>query len=253
MRRALTSTVGLLFVAALAGAELPDAARERKALEHYRAGQSALLSERLEQAELEFREATRLDPLLAAAHYGLGQVHMAQKRYPEAVRAYRACRDAFEKEAATTALDAVASEKRLDDQIRAIRDNITALQSGRISTVNTTSSIQRLTDQVSDLESRRHRSPGSVPQTPPGVSLALGSAYFRNQQTADAEREYKAALAVSPGLGEAHNNVAVVYMLTGRLEAAAQEVALAEKAGFKVPPGLKQDIERRRASAGAVP
>lgn len=167
------------------------------------------------------------------------------------LRAYLACRDAFEKEAATNALDAVAADKRLDDQIRALRDNIAALQSGRVSTVNTNSSIQRLTDQVGDLEGRRHRSRGSVPPTPPGVSLALGSAYFRNQQLADAEREYKAALEVSPNLGEAHNNLGVVYMLTERLGAAAQEVALAEKAGFKVPPALKQDIEKGCAAQGA--
>lgn len=253
MRRTVTLAVGLFVVAAPAGAELPDAAREKKAMEHYRAGQSAFLAERLERAEQEFGEAARLDPLLAAAHCGLGQVLMVEKRYPEAVRAYLACRDAFEKDAATTALEAVAADRRLDDQIRAIRDNITALQSGRVSTINTQSSIQRLSDQVGDLEGRRHRSRGSVPPTPPGMSLALGSAYFRNQQLADAEREYKAALEVSPSLGEAHNNLGVVYMLTGRLDAAAREVALAEKAGFKVAPGLKQDLERRRTSGGAVP
>ena len=42
-------------------------------------------------------------------------------------------------------------------------------------------------------------------------------------------------------------------MLTRRFDAAAQEVALAEKAGFKVPPGLKQDLERRRAATAPKP
>jgi hypothetical protein len=35
-------------------------------------------------------------------------------------------------------------------------------------------------------------------------------------------------------------------MLTGRLDDADREVALAEKAGLKVPQGLKDDIQKRR-------
>ena len=35
-------------------------------------------------------------------------------------------------------------------------------------------------------------------------------------------------------------------MLTGRLDEADSEVALAEKAGVKVPQGLKDDIQKRR-------
>jgi hypothetical protein len=46
-------------------------------------------------------------------------------------------------------------------------------------------------------------------------------------------------------MGEAHNNVAVVYMLTGRLDEAKAEVKLAEKAGFKVNPKFKEDLEQR--------
>ena len=36
-------------------------------------------------------------------------------------------------------------------------------------------------------------------------------------------------------------------MLTGRLDEAEQAVARAEKAGFRVNPKLKQDIEARKA------
>ena len=46
--------------------------------------------------------------------------------------------------------------------------------------------------------------------------MTLGSAYFRTDAMADAEREYRAALAVDPKLGEAHSNPAVVCLLTGR-------------------------------------
>src|SRR5262249_9108020 len=84
---------------------------------------------------------------------------------------------------------------------------------------------------------------------PAFVSVALGSAYFRAERFADAEREYKAAISADPTAGEAHNNLAVVYMLTGRLDDSAKELALAEKAGFKVNPQFKKDLEDKRKSA----
>jgi Flp pilus assembly protein TadD len=73
----------------------------------------------------------------------------------------------------------------------------------------------------------------------------LGSAYFRLQQWAEAEREYKAAIATDPKSGEAYNNLAVVYLQTGRFKEADDAVKSAEKAGFNVHPQLKQDIKAK--------
>ena len=81
---------------------------------------------------------------------------------------------------------------------------------------------------------------------PAFVSVALGSAYFRAERFADAEREYKAAIDADPRAGEAHNNLAVVYMLTGRIDESWKEIALAEKVGFKVNPQFKKDLEDKR-------
>ena len=80
---------------------------------------------------------------------------------------------------------------------------------------------------------------------PAFVYVALGSAYFRTGQMADAEREYKAAIAADPKSGEALNNLAVVYLQTGRYKEADEAVKSAEKAGYKVHPQLKQDIKAK--------
>jgi Tfp pilus assembly protein PilF len=82
---------------------------------------------------------------------------------------------------------------------------------------------------------------------PAWISLALGSAYFRAGKLADAEQEYKAAIAADPGTGEAHSNLAVVYLETGRYDEAEKAVKAAEKAGFRVNPQLKQDIKDRQS------
>ena len=46
---------------------------------------------------------------------------------------------------------------------------------------------------------------------------------------------------------EAHNNLAVVLMLTGRLEEAEREMKTAEKAGFRVSPQFKEDLKKAMA------
>jgi hypothetical protein len=54
---------------------------------------------------------------------------------------------------------------------------------------------------------------------------------------------------VNPKYGEAHNNIAVIYMQTGRLAAAEQEVKLAEKNGFRVNPQFKTDLKDRQKAS----
>lgn len=246
MKHAALALMLLGLFVSIVRARDDDERRRHEALQHFRAGQQAMNAESWDVAEREFLRAVKLDPLLDAAFYGLGQVYMATKRYPAAVKSYVRCRDAFQQGAAINLTDRLAAERRLEDQIKIIRESKEALQSGRIRTANTAASIDRLEDHIRDLERRRHRSPGGLPPTPPVISLALGSAYFRAAAFEDAEREYLAALEVDPKLGEAHNNLAVVYMLSGRLEEAETEIKLAEKSGFRVNPGLKDDLGRRK-------
>jgi Tfp pilus assembly protein PilF len=247
----------LLFCVAF-GASSALAARpsdpRQQALEHYKAGQSALYSERFDEAVQEFRKAISLDPLLVLAHYGLGQAHMALKDYSAAVRAYIGCRKSFHDEQASSLLNAKEWEKRLDDQISAVEDRINLLSSGHVQTGSsggstTAATVQKLQEQRDTMRSQRQRSGSQAEPTPPWISVALGSAYFRTNAMADAEREFKAALEVDSKVGEAHNNLAVVYLLTKRADEAASEVELAERAGFKVPDGLKRDISQLRAAA----
>ena len=84
-----------------------------------------------------------------------------------------------------------------------------------------------------------------VATTPPGVFLALGSAYLRAGQLPEAEREYRAALHGNPRMGEAHNNLAYLYMVSGRLQEAERELAQAEKKGFKVHPDFKNELKSK--------
>jgi len=52
---------------------------------------------------------------------------------------------------------------------------------------------------------------------------------------------------VNSKLGEAHNNLAVLYMQTGRKAEAEEAVKAAERARFRVHPQLKEDIRKMTA------
>jgi len=88
----------------------------------------------------------------------------------------------------------------------------------------------------------------SASWVPPGVTMALGSAYFQAGALAEAEQEFLAVLRQDPSSGDAENNLAVLYTSMGRLDDAEAAVQRAEKTGLKVSPRLRDEIRRRRAS-----
>jgi len=45
---------------------------------------------------------------------------------------------------------------------------------------------------------------------------------------------------------DVHNNLAVVYTLTGRLDEAEEALKRAERAGVPVSPRLREEIRKRR-------
>lgn len=231
-----------------AAAQIVDELSRRQALERYQAGHELLIAERYEQAAAEFTAAIALDPLLALAHYGLGQSNMALKRYAAAIQAFLGCRDAYARIAAMRQTNAHESERRLDDEIIIMRESLIAARTGKIKGAGENSVVaMQIEKRLTDLETmRRNRDRTDRFDTPAEVSLALGSAYYRNAQAADAEREWLEAVRVNSNLGEAHNNLAVLYMMTGRKKQAEDAVKAAERARFRVHPQLKADIGKMK-------
>ena len=86
------------------------------------------------------------------------------------------------------------------------------------------------------------------PEPPAEISLALAGAWFRQGNVEEAEKENRNALKGRPDYGQAHNNLAVIYMMTGRFPEAREAVEKAEKSGFAVNPKLKEELERRAAA-----
>jgi len=234
----------LLTTAGTSASQVVDEISRRQAVERYRAGQEHMAAERYEQAVAEFTTATELDPLLTLAHYGLGQANMALKRYASAIQAFIGSRDAYTRIAALRQTNASEGNRRMDDEIDELRQSVNRVRTGQIKGA-TESTAMQLEKRLDDLERlRRERVRGEVTPIPAEVSLALGSAYYRNGQVPDAEREWLAAVRVNSNLGEAHNNLAVLYLTGGRKKEAENAVQAAERARFRVHPQLKADIRR---------
>ena len=238
----------VVFATASASAQAVDEINHRQAIERYRAGQELMTSERYEQAAAEFSAAIQLDPLLTLAHYGLGQASMALKRYASAVQAYAACRDAYVKLGAMRQSNAMDIDRRLDDEIRDLEDSLNAARTGKIKgTQDNGAVVLGIEKRLDDLKRmRQDRGRGERSPVPAEVSLALGSAHYRNGQAQDAEREWTEAVRVNSRLGEAHNNLAVLYLVSGRKKEAEEAVKSAERARFRVNPQLKADIQKMK-------
>ena len=73
----------------------------------------------------------------------------------------------------------------------------------------------QLQDRLRVLEGARMRGKENVVTVPAGLMLGLGSAHFRSGQRAEAQAAFQEAVKIDPKLGPAHNNLAVMYMLTG--------------------------------------
>jgi Flp pilus assembly protein TadD len=234
----------LIVVPAAAQAPVRD---HVEAIRHLRLGQEEMRAEHWDKAESEFKSAIKLEPTLEMAHYGLGQVYMATKRYPAAVAAHLACRAAWKANTSASASNDLAAQRQLDDQIQALEEERTLLATGRVKSMLSGGPAD-LDRRIAELRMRRFHGDSGVPVTPTWISVALGGAYFRSGALPEAEQQYREALKVDSKLGEAHNNLAVISMLTGRYEDAEAEIAAAERAGIHVNPQFKTDLKKAEAT-----
>jgi tetratricopeptide (TPR) repeat protein len=221
-----------------------------RANQHYRNGWDLLRNEAFEEAVAEFTKTIEIDNRYAHAYYGLGKAHMALKQYVLAAQSYERCRSLYEQATTERTNAQYDANERRREQLLVLRDMVRSFRqmSAQQQSSGSQAAMRDLEQQMRQLEAEMQR--GSFVdirvRIPAFVSLALGSAYFRSNRMDDAERMYREAIDSKPDYGEAHNNLAVVCLLSGRLDDAEKHVKLAEKAKFRVAQGLKDDIKAAR-------
>jgi Tfp pilus assembly protein PilF len=230
-----------------------------EARSRFEAAQEPLLAARWAEAEPPLAEALSLDPGHALAHYALGQAQIGLGRPSEAADSFRRSREAFRCLATADPERRARLERERADEIRSLRDTLRAFAGRRMHERRIDGQeannrqpppteggdmrvVQELEKRLEELERARR---GADP-APPGVTLALGTALVQAGRLREAEPELRAAVAAEPKSGDAHNNLAVVLMLTNRLDEAESEARLARKCGVPVNPRLFEEIRRRR-------
>ena len=220
-----------------------------RAMTPYRLGFESLRSESWEEAAKLFQDAIDVDPTFEMAHYMLGRAEMYRKNYQKALAAMVRAQGLYQRQAGRQFTSAQDAQRYRRDAMMEIDEAIRLLQSGR-QTPQSSEQIRQLNErkrQITQIVDRGNNITLEL-AVPAYVSLSIGSAYFRTGNLAEAEKAYLAAVASDPKTGEAHSNLAVVYMETGRLNEAEQSVKAAERAGLKVHPDLKAEIARRKKS-----
>lgn len=250
----MIATLVFVSVVALAPAQVgaPD---WQRASQHYLQGWSELATQPAE-AQKSFEQSVAIYPDFALAHYGLGRSLMAQKRFTEALKAYLRSQELFRTQGSDRIAQQVGLLRRYNSSEvnQAARvtgsDNRMTPQGASRSTSGTEMELQNQINMLQQATQRDSRT--SVVGAVPGfVSLAVGSAYFRLNRLEDAEREYKLAIEGDTKYGEAHNNLAVLYYMTGRYAEAEKAVKDAEKAGYRVNADLKDDIKKKKYGGSA--
>ena len=239
------AVIGIVVFAVALAAGQTSTERER-ARPHYRTGWEYMRVEAWAEATVAFQRAIEIDRKFEDAYYSLGRANMNLKKYAEAIAAYTKARDLYAAMAGQQFANQQDAQRYRQDRLMEMDDMMRQVQTGP-QTARTQERLRQVQEHRRQLQEYLQRGANfSIQQTVPAfVSLALGSAYFRMGNLADAEREYRAALEADPKTGEAHSNLAVVYLETGRYAEAERAVKGAEKAGYKVHPQLKQDIKAR--------
>lgn len=208
-----------------------------------KAGWDYMQAEAFEKAVTAFQGSIELDPTFEMSFYGLGRAHLALKQYISATSALSRCRDLYEAQVGRQFTNRQEAQRYRENRLVEIDELIRQLQGGP-QTASVQDSLRQLQEQRRQIQEfiTRGNNMTITNGVPAWVSLSLGSAYFRSGKLADAETAYKAAIDADPRSGEAHSNLAVVYLETERFADALTEINAAKKAGFKVNPELEKVI-----------
>lgn len=223
----------------------------KQANQHYRSGWDAMHKEAWEEAAKEFQSAIDSDDKFALAYYSLGRAEVGLHNFEKAIAAYTACKQLYVRIGGDRFSNQLEYRKNLEDRILEYQTALREAQSASAGKAGSQSQqlyTRELQTQLMTLQQAKDRNDNMTidAKVPYFVPMSLGAAYFRAGQFAQAEREYNEAIEANPGSGETHNNLAVLYLTTNRLDQAEKEIAKAEETGFKVNPGLKDDVRRKK-------
>ncbi len=226
------SLVLLLVVAVpCTGSEQVDVTRAKNKIAK---GDAQLAKDNYSNAVELFRQAIDIEPRLPSAHLGLGAALVGLRQYHEAIAALADAErlyaeyEADLREAQQKATNAVEDGER---QAQIFRDTYGAFQRVPHNLGMGTQAMGLL-----------NFDEGGV--TPAHVYYLQGISLLRTGQKQQGVERLQRCLALEPGHGLAHHNLAAAMLTQGQVEQAKQHFDAAVAAGVDPSPVLAADLER---------
>ena len=239
----------LVLLWAMAGGPSPAAAPEEAvdsqklmlAKTHLDKGMKLLEKGSLEEAEAEFLEATRAFPDMADAYIQLGHLSMRRKDYSQGLDRYLQARTALTNLQGISRRQEVERSRRMQESMDILREQIDQLRVSQNpadqSEVNVKmAQMDRLRQEQTKLRAHDELS------IPAELPFLIGTARMNLEEYDAAIEDYREALALRPGYGEAHNNLAVIYFYRKDYPLAWEHLRAAEKAGIRINPQFREEL-----------
>jgi tetratricopeptide (TPR) repeat protein len=269
----LVTTVGsVVLLAAVTTASASEAGERqlRQAMGYAQRGTRSLEKGNTARAAEDFKRAVALVPELPDAHAGLGHVAMQERRFEDALAAFRRAQEAYRRFAADRVELAQNRYSRSRDRIQVLQDEMNSVEreqmlaqvrGGSLSNGNAPSEgrLQRTRVEyeraIAQLESQTQTVPafeadGSEP--PAAYHFFEANALFNLKRRDDAIAAWQRAVERDPNYAVAFNNLAVAYWMAGRLDDAQASLARADSLGFKVNPSFRADLAKSLAGRDAA-
>ena len=230
--------------------------RFKRANPIYLDGAKQFAKDNLNKAEIKLLEAVKIMPEHADAFYVLAQIHLKRKAFPEALAAISTAEKNYAMNAKLHTftyqeyLDRLRKQKQdLEERRQRMQE---ALSRMPVSTGSSNPERDRLVNEVQTLDqniltiSSRLNSP--IPPTfevPADYFYIHGNALFQLRQPLEAAAQYREAIRLEPGHGNAYNNLALVSFSLGNYRESLDCLANAEAVGVKVNPDFKKAVETK--------
>lgn len=249
MRNPVLIALALLLL----GAAPPGAESTSRQIEQaYRLtlkAQKTLGTGNVEKARTQLEKALALAPDLPECHVGMGHLAMQERRFEDALAAYRRALAGYES-MGDTLLD--LRVRQYDDAQQRILDNDDRISHLRdvMNNANTPpQTVQQVRAQIESLENENRQLRAieyprkETAHEPPGkIHFFIGNAEANLGRVEEAIAAWELCSRKSPRFGPVHNNLAVAYMAQGRMDDAREQVTRAEELGLHVNPRLKEDL-----------